>query len=177
MQTTKSDTVSLRINEEIKRPLEKECEEKEIAFNKLVSQILTRHVRWYRMAEKMDMLTMPKTVFKEYISKISGDDVKEIAKGSCTETFRNYTLLNTGELRIKTFLETLDLWFSINQIHFDHTIGNDEKDKYVIRHNMGQKFSIIFHEIISGTIEQLHCKYSSMNMTDENLSFVIEKEA
>ena len=173
MQDGKTDVISLRIDETIRHRLEDERGEKEITLNKLVSQILTRHVRWYKMAEKMDMITMPKTVFKEYISKISDDDVIEIAKGNCTETFRNYSLLNTGEFRIETFLETLDLWFSINHIPFEHITTNDESQKYVIRHNMGLKFSIIFNEVISGILEQFNCKYTNMNMTDENLTFEI----
>ena len=173
MQDGKTDVISLRIDETIRHRLEDERDEKEITLNKLVSQILTRHVRWYKMAEKMDMITMPKTIFKEYVSKISDDEVKEIAKGSCTETFRNYTLLNTGELEIKTFLETLNLWFTINKIHFEHIITNDENQKYVIRHDMGLKFSIMFDTILSGIIEQLSCKYTNINMTAENLSFEI----
>jgi len=36
MQTTRSDTVSLRIDEEVKKRLEKECEEKGTTFNKLL---------------------------------------------------------------------------------------------------------------------------------------------
>lgn len=175
MQSGKTDVLSLRIDENIRNLLDNECVEKEIAFNKLVTQILTRHIKWYKMAEKMDMITMPKTTFKEYISKISDDDVKDVVKGTCLEVFKNYTLLNTGEFGIKTFLETLDLYFSINQISFEHITTNDENHRYVIRHNIGPKFSIIFDEILSGIIEQLDWKYTSMNMTDQNLSFEIKK--
>ena len=109
MQTTKSDTVSLRISEEIKLRLEKECEEKGIAFNKLLCQVLTRHVRWYTMAEKMDMISMPKTTYKAHTDEIPNDKIKKIAQSSGKEAFKNYTLLNTGEFTTKSFLETLDL--------------------------------------------------------------------
>jgi len=80
MQTTKSDTVSLRMNGEIKVRLEKESKEKGIAFNKLLCQVLTRHVRWYTMAEKMDMITMPKTAYKAYTDEIPDDKIRKIAK-------------------------------------------------------------------------------------------------
>jgi len=161
----------------IKGCLERECREKEITFNKLVHQVLTRHVRWYSMADKMDMITMPKSTYKAYTSKISDDEIKEIAKTAGQETFKNYILLNTGEFRIKSLLETLDLWLTINHISFEHIIINNDGHQYVIQHSMGKKFSILLNETVSGLVEELDCKLTNMNMTEENLTFVIDKNS
>ena len=177
MQTTKSDTVSLRINEEIKVRLEKECEEKGIAFNKLLCQVLTRHVRWYTMAEKMDMISMPKTTYKAYSNEITDDKIKKIAKTVGKESFKNYTLLNTGEFTTKSFLETLDLWLTINHISFEHTITNNDGHQFVIRHDLGTKFSLLLNEVVNGLVEELDRKYTNLNSTDVNLTFVIDKGA
>ena len=173
MQTIKSDTVSLRINDKIKKSLEGECEEKGIAFNKLLCQVLTRHVRWYTMAEKMDMITMPKTAYKAYTDEIPDDKIKKIARTSGKESFRNYTLLNTSEFTTKSFLETLDLWLTINHISFEHDITNNDAHEFVIRHDLGEKFSILLNEIVNDLVEELDRKYTNLNSTDENLTFVI----
>ena len=177
MQTIKSDTVSLRINAEIKNRLEKECEEKGVAFNKLLCQVLTRHVRWYTMAEKMDMISMPKTAYKAYTNEIPDDKIKKIAKTVGRESFKNYTLLNAGEFTTKSFLATLDLWLTINSISFEHTITNNDGHQFVIQHDLGPKFSILLNEIVNDLVEELDRKYTNMNSTDENLTFVIEKFA
>jgi len=177
MQVIRSDTVSLRIDGEIKKRLEKECEEKGIAFNKLLCQVLTRHVRWYTMAEKMDMITMPKTAYVAYTNEISDDKIKKIAKTAGIEMFKSYTLLNTGEFTTKSFLETLDLWLTINHISFEHTITNNDGHQFVIRHNLGAKFSILLNQMVNDLVEELDRKYTKMNSTDENLTFVIEKGA
>ncbi len=177
MQVIRSDTVSLRIDGEVKKRLEKECEEKGIAFNKLLCQVLTRHVRWYTMAEKMDMITMPKTAYLAYTDEISDDKIKKIAKTAGKEGFKSYTLLNTGEFTTKSFLETLDLWLTINHISFEHTITNNDGHQFVVRHNLGAKFSILLNEMVNDLVEELDRKYITMNSTDENLTFVIEKGA
>jgi len=177
MQTTRSDTVSLRIDEEVKKRLEKECEEKGIAFNKLLCQILTRHVRWYTMAEKMDMITMPKTTYKAYTDEIPDDKIRKIAKTAGKESFKSYTLLNTGEFTTKSFLETLDLWLTINHISFEHTITNNDGHQFVVRHDLGAKFSILLDQMVNDLVEELDRKYTKINSTAENLTFVIEKGA
>ena len=177
MQTIKSDTVSLRINEEIKKSLEGECEEKGITFNKLLCQVLTRHVRWYAMAEKVDMITMPKTAYKAYTNEISVDKIKKIAKTTGKEAFKNFTLLNSREFTTKSFLDTLDLWLTINHISFEHTITNNGNHQFVVCHDLGVKFSILLNEIVSELVEDLDRNYTSLHSTDENLTFVIEKGA
>ena len=177
MQITKSDTVSLRIDGEIKVRLEKECEEKGIALNKLLCQVLTRHVRWYTMAEKMDMISMPKTTYKAHTDEIPEDKIKKIAKTTGKEAFKNYTLLNTGEFTTKSFLETIDLWLTINRISFEHTITNNDGHQFVVRHDLGEKFSILLNEIVNELVEELDRKYTNINSTDGNLTFVIERGA
>jgi len=177
MQVIRSDTVSLRIDEELKKRLEKECEEKGIAFNKLLNQVLTRHVRWYTMAEKMDMITMPKSAYIAYTNEITEDNIKKIAKTAGKEGFKSYTLLNTGEFTTKSFLATLDLWLTINHISFEHTITNNDGHQFVIRHNLGVKFSILLDQMVNDLVEELDRKYTKMNSTEENLTFVIEKGA
>ena len=177
MKRIKSNTVSLRISDEIKRSLEKESDEKGIAFNKLLGQVLTRHVRWDAMAEKMDMITMPKIAYKAYTIEIPDDKIKKIAKTIGKETFKNYTLLSTGEFTTKSFLETLDLWLTINHISFEHTITNNDGHQFVIRHNLGAKFSILLDQMVNDLVEELDRRYTNMNSTEENVTFVIEKGA
>ena len=80
MQKSKSDVVSVRIDEKVKAMIEKECTEREITFNKLVCQILNRHVKWYYMAEKMDMITMPKSAYQIYLNKLDIEDMIERMK-------------------------------------------------------------------------------------------------
>jgi len=42
---------------------------------------------------------------------------------------------------------------------------------------MGKKFSILLNETVSGLVEELDCKLTNMNMTEENLTFVIDKNS
>jgi len=171
------EVASFRIDAALKNELQNECEKKCINFSTLVNQILTRHVRWYNMAEKMDMITMPKTVYKSYTAKISDEDIEEIARTVEREGLKNYTLLNTGEFTTKSFLETLDLWLTINHITYEHTITNNDGHQFVVRHNLGAKFSILLNHIVNDLAEELDRKYTNINSTDENLTFVIENGA
>jgi len=178
MKTNQENEVaSFRIDTVLKNELQKECGKKSINFSTLVNQILVRHVRWDNMAEKMDMITMPKTVYKAYTSKISDEDIKEVARTAEREGLKNYTLLNTGEFTIKSFLETLDLWLTINHISYEHAITNNDGHQFVVRHNLGIKFSTLLNHIVNDLVEELDRKYTNMNSTDENLTFVIEKGA
>ncbi len=120
---------------------------------------------------------MPKTVYKAYTSKISDEGIEEIARTADREVFKNYTLLNTGEFTTKSFLETLDLWLTINHISYEHTITNNDGHQFVVRHNLGAKFSILLNHIVNDLAGELDRKYTNMNSTDENLTFVIEKGA
>jgi len=172
-----NEVASFRIDTALKNELQNECEKKSINFSTLVNQILTRHVKWDGMAEKMDMITMPKTAYKAYTSKISDEGIKEIARTHGREGFKNYTLLSTGEFTTKSFLETLDLWLTINHISYEHTITNNDGHQFVVRHNLGIKFSTLLNHIMNDLVEELDRKYTNLNSTDENLTFVIEKGA
>jgi len=105
------------------------------------------------------------------------DKIKKIAKTTGRESFRNYTLLNTGEFTTKSFLETLDLWLTINRISFEHTITNNDGHQFVVRHDLGEKFSILLNEIVNELVEELDRKYTNLNSTDGNLTFVIDRGA
>ncbi len=120
---------------------------------------------------------MPKTVYKSYTTKISDEDIEEIARTVEREGLKNYTLLNTGEFTTKSFLETLDLWLTINHISYEHTITNNDSHQFVLQHNLGTKFSILLNHIVNDLVEELDRKYTNMNSTDENLTFVIENGA
>jgi len=172
-----NEVASFRMDIALKNELQNECEKKGINFSTLVNQILARHVKWDSMAEKMDMITMPKTTYKAYTSKISDEDIETIARTADREGFKNYTLLNTGEFTAKSFLETLDLWLTINHIAYEHTIRNNDDHQFVVRHNLGAKFSILLNHIVNDLVEELNCKYTNMHSTDENLTFVIENGA
>jgi len=170
---TESDIVSIRIDNEVKDLLINEAKDKGISFNKLIRQILTRHVKWFTMAEKMDMISIPKAAYKKYTSYITDGEIKQIGLTVGKESFKNYTLLSSGEFKIKPFIETLQLWLTINKLPFEYIVNSKDSNEFVIRHDLGKKFSILLTAIVSSLVEELDHKFTMINNTDNNLTFII----
>ena len=173
MSESRSNVLYMRIDEKIKNRLEKESLDKEISFNGLLRQILTRHVKWYNMAEKMDMITMPKKAYRTYTKNITTKDIKKIALTVGKENFKSYTLLNSGKLNIKSFIETLKTWFDINNIAFQYVVKDNDDIEFVILHDLGKKFSVLFSTIVSSVAKELDKKFTVNYMTDDKLTFII----
>ena len=173
MSESRSNVLSIRIDEKIKNLLEKEALDKEISFNAVLRHILTRHVKWYNMVEKMDMISMPKKAYRTYIKHITTHDIKKMGLTVGKESFKTYTLFNSGEFNIKSFIETLKIWFDVNKIAFQYVVNDNDDIEFIILHDLGKKFGVLLSAVVSSVTKELGKKFTVNYMTDDKLTFII----
>jgi len=97
-----------------------------------------------------------------------------IAVTVCRGAMKDATIYMYGEMTVDTFIKSLDSWLAASHIPFRHIKNNDE-DKYVIQHELGNVFSSYLITVINAILNEFKYRASKQDLTDQSISFVIDK--
>jgi len=170
----KSIIMSCRIEEDMKKLLDEESELQQISANSLINKVLKRHFEWERFTQEIGMIYVSKSVFRIILSKLDEKDIKLLAASSCRTSLRDATLYIKKEFNVKTILETFDMWLAASHISFRHTTF-DNKEKYVIQHELGKKYSTYLHSALGALLSEVNTTIRNPSLNEHSLSFEIEK--
>ena len=170
----KSAIISVRVDADVKNKLEIESEMKSITLNALIGQIITKHTSWDRFAEDIGFVFLTKPFLRAILSHVSEKEMINIAVTICRGAMKDATIYMYGEITVDTFLKTLDSWFVASHIPFRH-IKDDDVDKYIIQHEIGNAFSHYIITVINAILNEFKCRVSKQELTDQSVSFVIDK--
>ena len=170
----KSAIISVRVDADTKNKLEIESEMKNMSLNTLIGQIITKHTSWDRFAEDIGFVFLTKPFLRAILSHVSEKEMINIAVTICRGAMKDATIYMYGEITVDTFLKTLDSWFVASHIPFRHIKDNDE-DKYVIQHELGNVFSKYLVTVINAILNEFKYRATKQEITDQSISFVIDK--
>ena len=171
----KSSIISVRVNEDVKRKLTIESELESLTMNTLISRILVRHVDWDKFAEDIGFVAVTKSFLRALLEALSDDKVKSIAVTTCRSAFKDAVIYTQGSLNLENLIKTLDLWFSSSHIPFRH-IKKESSEKYIVQHELGEKWTIYFNALIGALLSDIHYKTANVVLTQQSVSFEIEKD-
>ena len=170
----KSAIISVRVDVDTKNKLEIESEMKSMTLNTLIGQILTKHTSWDRFAEDIGFVFLTKPFLRAILSHVPEKEMTNIAVTVCRGAMKDATIYMHGEMTIDTFVKTLDSWLSASHIPFRH-IKDDNTDKYVVQHELGNVFSQYLVTVINSILNEFKYRASKQELTDQSISFEIDK--
>ncbi|TAK16760.1 MAG: hypothetical protein EPO37_07795 [Nitrosarchaeum sp.] len=170
----KSEIISVRVDANVKHKLEAESEMKSMTVNTLVGQIITKHVSWDRFAEDLGFVCLTKPFLRAILSHVPEKEMTNIAMTVCRGAMKDATIYMYGEMTMKTFIKSLDSWLTASHIPFRH-IDDDNVDKYVIQHELGDAFSSYLITVINAVLNEFKFCTTHQDLTDQSVSFVIDK--
>ena len=170
----KSAIISVRVDTDIKNKLEIESEMKGMTLNTLIGQIITKHTSWDRFAEDIGFVFLTKPFLRAILSHVPEKEMTTIAVTVCRGAMKDATIYMYGELTVDTFIKSLDSWLAASHIPFRH-IKDDDTDKYVIQHELGNVFSNYLVTVINAILNEFKFRIHKQELTDQSVTFEIDK--
>ena len=170
----KSAIISVRVDTDTKNKLEIESEMKGMTLNTLIGQIITKHTSWDRFAEDIGFVFLTKPFLRAILSHVPEKEMTTIAVTVCRGAMKDATIFMYGEITLDTYIKSLDAWLAASHIPFRHIKDNDE-DKYVIQHELGNVFSKYLVTVINAILNEFTFCIAKQDLTDQSVSFSIDK--
>ena len=170
----KSAIISVRVDADTKNKLEIESEMKAMTLNTLIGQVITKHTSWDRFAEDIGFVFLTKPFLRAILSHVPEKEMITIAVTVCRGAMKDATIYMYGELTVDTFIKSLDSWLAASHIPFRH-IKDDDTDKYVIQHELGNVFSNYLVTVINAILNEFKFRIHKQELTDQSVSFEIDK--
>ena len=176
MLTTKirNGSVTFRFNNEILGRLRDESDQKRVSLNTLASQIFQSHVEYHMYSSRAGMVSFPKSLLVRIMNKLSEGEVdalsEHIAKNEIKDTIR----LMKNEYSIPAFLNMFESWLRVSGFVYRRDI-TDSVQTFVIQHDMGRRWSNYFEKLIGYVFEDLNEEKPSFDVSDNALSFRINR--
>ncbi len=165
-------SITFRLDSKVIDEMQREANQNEISLNVLVNQTLKKYTEWGRYENKIGMMPVPKLMLSSLI-----DRAIEIAKktgilnDTNLEPYRNqvikeaantaYDLMKDAVLFMRkdynlwTVLSVLQEYMKISGIDSDHRIESGRKHVFVIKHELGQNWSLFTKELLTQIFESL----------------------
>lgn len=170
----KSAIISVRVDTDTKNKLEIESEMKGMTLNTLIGQIITKHTSWDRFAEDIGFVFLTKPFLRAILSHVPEKEMTTIAVTVCRGAMKDATIFMYGEITLDTYIKSLDAWLAASHIPFRHIHDNDI-DKYVIQHELGNVFSSYLVTVINAILNEFKFRIHKQELTDQSVSFEIDK--
>jgi len=145
-----------------------------MSLNTLIGQIITKHTSWDRFAEDIGFVFLTKPFLRAILSHVPEKEMITIAVTVCRGAMKDATIYMYGELTVDTFIKSLDSWLAASHIPFRH-IKDDDTDKYVIQHELGNVFSNYLVTVINAILNEFKFRIHKQELTDQSVSFEIDK--
>jgi hypothetical protein len=152
---SKSVVRSLRIDDDVDKPLHKLASEEGISLNSLVNRALRRYVVWDVNASRFGGVTLAGASLTKIMNYLSDDEVRDYAQWVAENSVRDFVTFFFGEMTLQTLLKGLKLLADYGG-HFEYeesTTGHVRT--VVLKHGRGLKWSIHYGEWVRLAVEKL----------------------
>lgn len=170
----KTETASFRLDKDNLEKLRKEAETKKISLNVLLNQVIDNHVNFRSVAVPAGFLSFPKPVLVRIMEKLSEKEAKEIGREHFEKDVESICMMLRNRFDADTFMETVEYWLKDCNITYRHDVVG-QIHKYLIFHELGKNWSLYISEFIGKTIESLTGRKVISKLTNEIVSFSIDK--
>jgi predicted DNA binding CopG/RHH family protein len=163
-------TITFRLNKRIMENVRIEAENRIINVNTLVNQILKRFVEMDRFEPISGMIHIPRPVVTEIFNKKSDKEIINMANSIGKNAIYNTILFIKGDRDLNTFLSWIESEMNNHSLNVRHTIDG-KIHKYIIKHDLGYKFSLYYKIIIESIFKDSLGESIDFTISDELLLF------
>jgi hypothetical protein len=143
-------SITFRIEEGNIKKLRSEAEGQGISLNSLINQILKSFLEWHIFEPKVGMVPIAKPIVQELFTKMSKEQITEIAMRIGKNEVQNAALfMKGGKLDLDSFLSWFESRMKNSSIQINHTYDpNDRTHTYIMKHDICENWSLYFKTIL-----------------------------
>ena len=144
-----STSLTFRLEEDSIKKLRDEAKKQGISLNSFVNQVLKSFLEWHIFEPKVGFVPILKPVVKELFTKMSKEQIREIAASTGKDEFQNAVYFMKGKVDLDSFLSWLENRMKNSSIQMSHTFDRNTRiHTYIIKHDICENWSLYLKEII-----------------------------
>lgn len=171
----KTETVTFRLPVPIIEELKREANLEKNNLNALVLKLLSNHLQWGRYERKVGLLPMTRPFVKYAISKMTEEEITNMAQKIEKETVTNILIFTKGHHSTSEFIDILRSW--LNVAWMQHYV-EVEKEHYIfkIQHDLGDKWSLYVKTMVYGLAHDVLVKKIDIKTTESTITLIFPLE-
>jgi hypothetical protein len=166
----KLENTTFRLNEEFMKNVQVEAENKMLNMNTMIVQILKSFVEWNQFEPLSGMVHIPKPVLREIFNKKSDKEIIDMTESIGKNAIYNTILFIKGKKDLNAFLSWIETEMNNHSLNIRHIIEG-EIHKYIIKHDLGYRFSLYYKTIIESIFKDQLGEKIYLVISDELILF------
>ena len=172
-----SKSLTFRLEEDNIKKLRAEAEKQGISLNSFVNQIIKSFLEWHNFEPKVGFVPILKPVVKELFTKISKEQIIQIAAKTGKDEVQNAIYFMKGKVDLDSFLSWLENRIKNSSIHMSHTFDRNSRiHTYIIKHDICENWSLYLREIVEYIFNNVLQKKVEVSLSPSMLAFKFKEE-
>lgn len=145
----------------------------------MVNQIIKEYLNWHSNAAKAGFVAVRRRFVTKVMSNLSEQEIILLAEYVAKSANKDTMLLMKNEYTVKSALEFIESWIKISGYSYRHqeTNNGQNKNSYVIQHDMGMRWSIYLASLYQFLFDELGLKKKiEFDKTENTLAFTIDSD-
>ena len=144
-----STSLTFRIDEDSIKKLRAEAQKQGISLNSFVNQVLKSFLEWHIFEPKVGFVPILKPVVEELFTKMSKEQVIQIAQNTGKDEIQNAIYFMKGKIDLDSFLAWFENRMKNSSIQLGHTFDrNTGIHTYIIKHDICENWSLYLKQIV-----------------------------
>lgn len=173
-KSEKTETVTARINKQTLEKLRSYAKSESTTLNSAINQLLSHAVDWDIVAAKTGWIPIPKDILITYFDKLDDKTIMSVADVSGQNVPRDMLLAMRGKLDIKEWISILRSRAKASGFHYAEIL-EDDYVKFIMKHDMGMKWSIYFQTYYMSSFKTLGCD-AEFSITNNTFSYRVSRK-
>ena len=152
-----STSTTIRIPNDIYEKIDFEASSQDSHVSTIINNILRKYATWDRFVSDIGFMYMQKPLLRALLEKISEKDISLISKTVGYARTRDAVLFISGKVDVKGIIDVVKLWLNSSKIPI-RIIENTDNVEFIVQHNLGQKWSIYFSNVLKELFSELKIK-------------------
>jgi len=169
---SKSDVLSIRIDDKIRQALQKESDHHKKSVNSQINQILSDYYTRYSFAKDLRWVNVFRSFFRDVLNSVDLQTIIKLSSGK--EDLRTLIEFIYGDITAENILEQVEKWLDSMNDSYRH-ITDGGKNKYVITNDLGKNFAVYAVTTTESLLNEIGYKFENVTYTDNCFSFEVVK--
>jgi predicted NACHT family NTPase len=166
----KTESSSFRLDKEMFSEFKKKAKKQGLTTNSLINKVMKEYVDWSSVIPSIQLIPLSASLIVKFLKKHNEEEIRKAVREHVEEHIVENLLMVKNEESLDAFLEVVQNWCDSSGF----PITSKEKNgttNYSIRHNQGEKFSILLEEDVKTVIEVLTKEKAKIKHTTNAISF------
>lgn len=170
----KTETITARINKNTLNKIRSYAKSENTTINSTINQLLSHAVDWDIVASKTGWIPIPKDILVSFFDKLDDSIIMNVAEESGKHISKDLLLAMRGKVDVKEWISILRSRAKAAGFHFSE-IEEDDHFKFVMKHDMGKKWSIYFLTYYISSFKVLNCDIDC-EITNNTVSYKVRRK-